>query len=68
MECSHYRGKRIVLTTSHNVSFAGKVIEIIKIQRREGLVFELDKDSGFSVFCPVTSIKNIIEVPLPDQL
>ncbi|MFW0859235.1 MAG: hypothetical protein AAGB97_03510 [Dehalococcoidia bacterium] len=61
-----YVGKRIVLTTCHHVSFAGRVMEQIRVSQREGLIVELDADSGFSIFCPIAAINEIIEVPIPD--
>ena len=61
-----YIGKRVVLKTSHEVSFAGKVVEQIKANQREGLVIELDLESGFSIFCPLSSINEIMEVPISD--
>lgn len=54
------------MRTSHQVSFAGKVVEQIKANQREGLVIELDSDTGFSIFCPIPSINQIMEVPIPD--
>jgi hypothetical protein len=61
-----YIGKRMVLTTCHHVSFAGKVVEQIRANHREGLVIELDPDSGFSILCPLAAIKEIIEVQIPE--
>jgi hypothetical protein len=61
-----YIGKRIVLRTSHQVCFAGKVVERIRANHREGLVVELDPQSGFAIFCPLPSIDQIVEVPIPD--
>jgi len=60
-----YIGKRVVLKTCH-VSFAGRVVEQIRANHREGLIVELDSDSGFSIFCPISSIDEIMEVPIPD--
>ena len=61
-----YIGKRVVLKTSHHVSFAGKVVEQIRANHQEGLVIELDPASGFSIFCPISSINEIMEVPISD--
>ncbi|MBT9139346.1 MAG: hypothetical protein DDT31_01930 [Syntrophomonadaceae bacterium] len=61
-----YIGKRVVLKTCHHVSFAGKVVEQIGANQREGLIVELDPDSGFSIFCPISAINEIIQVPIPD--
>lgn len=54
------------MRTSHQVSFAGKVVEQIRANHREGLVIELDPASGFSIFCPISSISEIIEIPISD--
>lgn len=61
-----YIGKRVVLKTCHHVSFAGRVVEQIRANHREGLIVELDSDSSFSIFCPISSIDEIMEVPIPD--
>lgn len=61
-----YVGKRVVLKTCHHVSFAGKIVEQLRVNQREGLIVELDPDSGFSIFCPISAIKEIMEVPIPD--
>jgi len=58
--------KRVVLRTSHHVSFAGKVIEKTIVNRKEGLVVELDTETGFSIFCPIPTISEILIVPIPD--
>jgi len=61
-----YIGKRVVLKTCHQVCFAGKVVEQLRANEREGLIIELDLESGFSIFCPTPSINEIMEVPIPD--
>jgi len=61
-----YIGKRVILRTCHQVSFAGKAVEQMRANHREGLVIELDPESGFSIFCPIPSINEIMVVPIPD--
>lgn len=57
-------GKRIVLTTSQGVVFAGNVVQSLEAKDRDGLLLELDKKTGISLFCPYNAIKEIMEVPL----
>ncbi|KAB3533478.1 hypothetical protein F8154_10780 [Alkaliphilus pronyensis] len=59
-----YKDKRVVLTTCHNVNFAGVIVEEANIKEREGVILELDAKTGFSIYCPITAIKEILEVPL----
>ncbi len=60
-------GKRVVLRTCHQVCFAGRVVERIRVNHREGVIVELDAESGFSIFCPTPAIDEIIEVPISDS-
>lgn len=62
-----YKGKRVVLTSCHNVSYSGELVDKVLVKEREGLIFELDSKTGFAVFCPISAIKDIMEVPLPEN-
>jgi len=66
MVYDQYIGKRVILKTCHQVVFAGKVVEQIIANCREGVLIELDHESGFSIFCPTASIDEIAEVSIPE--
>ena len=62
--CYDCLDKRVVLTTSSGVSFAGKMIEIAQIKNLKGIVVQLDETTGVSIFCPFEGIKDLVEVPI----
>lgn len=57
--------KRVVLTTNGNVSFAGIYREkYTNIKGVEGCFIETDSLLGVCIWCPIDSVKELIEVPI----
>ena len=61
-------GKRVVLTSKNEVSYAGVVHSIIEVDGVEGVLLRIDKDSGFSVWCPGKFIKDVLVIPIPEEM
>jgi hypothetical protein len=59
-------GKRTVLRSENNVSYAGIVTSIEILQGEQGVLLELDARSRFSVWCPLNFVKELILVPISD--
>ncbi len=60
-----YLNERIVLTCLNEISYAGNVNKLLKIEGKTGLLLTIDDSSGFSVWCPQKFIKNILLIPIP---
>ncbi len=57
-------GSRILLRTERNGSFSGILYGFHDHPgtSEEGILVQLDRDTGFSVWCPLKEIKEIIPV------
>ncbi len=64
---AHHLDKRIVLTTYNEVCNAGVSRRVITIDGIDGLLVQIDDNSGFSIWCPLEFIKEIMVVPIPDE-
>ena len=60
-----YLGKRIVLTSNNEIAYAGVPITKMRVNSKEGLILQLDDESGFSIWCPDDFIKDILVIPIP---
>jgi hypothetical protein len=63
-EVTRLMNKRVVLTCESNVSYAGIVVSLETFRDRTGVLLELDRRSGFSVWCPTDFVKELVEVPI----
>jgi uncharacterized protein YbjT (DUF2867 family) len=61
------RGKRVVLTTSTELSFCGIARELLEVDGRQGALVETDPATGFSFWCPLPHIQRLTVVPIADQ-
>jgi len=61
------QGQRVVLTTGSNLCYAGLSKGLVDIDGKQGLMVELDKKSGFCIWCPDYYIKNLTIIPIPDD-
>jgi hypothetical protein len=59
--------KRIVLTTLNEVCYAGISRQILTINGNDGLIVQIDENSGFSVWCPLYFIKEILIIPISKE-
>ncbi|MBQ6888699.1 MAG: hypothetical protein IJN54_14460 [Lachnospiraceae bacterium] len=57
-------GKRVVLRTKNNLSFAGRMNENIHLKEKEYVHLTTCEESGFGVICPVEFVEEIIIVGL----
>ena len=60
---NEYVGKRIVITTIGNITFAGKLIKTSNENNENGLFIQTDSRFGVCIWCPVSSVKEIITIP-----
>lgn len=56
--------KRVVLTTNGNVSFAGVLNKISTENDVEGYFIETDSKLGVCIWCPLDSVKELLEIPI----
>lgn len=64
---ANHLDKRIVLTTLNEVCYAGVSRRVIPIDGNDGLLVQIDDNSGFSIWCPLGFIKEILVIPIPDE-
>ena len=72
MEClmeqkkiEEYLGKRVVITTLGNVSYAGTFTELyISKKGIIGCFVETDSLLGVCIWCPLQSVKEIVHIPI----
>jgi len=57
-------GERVVLTTSHNLSFAGILQGELNLYQLEGCYVMLDENTCFTIWCPLTEIQRLLVVPI----
>lgn len=58
-------GKRVVITTLGNVSYAGTLTELYTNKKgAEGCFVETDSLLGVSIWCPLQSVKELIHIPI----
>ena len=58
-------GKRVVITTMGNVSYAGTLTELYTNKKKvKGYFVETDSLLGVSIWCPITSIKELVCIPI----
>jgi hypothetical protein len=61
-------GKRVILTTMGQLSYAGICRGIVKDPAgREAIAVELDPESGFVVLCPVRFVERLQVLALPAE-
>lgn len=58
--------KRVVMTTNGNVSFAGTLIKISVENDVQGYFLRTDSYLGICIWCPIDSIKEVIEIPIEE--
>lgn len=59
-------GERVVLTTSHNLSFAGVLQAPLELYREEGVLVRLDEKTRFTIWCPLEHVKQLLVVPIDE--
>jgi hypothetical protein len=56
--------RRIVLSTKENLTFTGIERDRKCIEEENGILVELDADSGLKLWCPQQQIESILEVKI----
>lgn len=51
---------RLILRTTSNLSFAGKICNYEKIKEEGGILIKPSEKSGIKVWCPIEEVKCII--------
>ena len=64
----NYLNKRVVLTTKNEVCYAGIPYQTITIDDQNGLIVRIDENSNFSIWCPEDFIKDILVIPIPEEI
>lgn len=58
-------GKRVVITTLGNVSYAGTLTELYTSKKGpQGCFVETDSLLGVSIWCPIQSVKELLPIPI----
>lgn len=63
-----YLHERVVLTTKNEVCYAGIPYKTITIGDQNGLMVRIDENSNFSIWCPENFIKEILVIPIPEEI
>lgn len=57
-------GERVVLTTSHNLSFAGVLQGALQLSGQTGTLVRLDEKTHFTIWCPLEHVQRLLVVPI----
>lgn len=61
-------GKRVVITTISNVSYAGTLTENYQNNKGlDGCFVETDSLIGVAIWCPLASLKELIVIPIKTE-
>lgn len=65
MDISDFTGKRVILTSRGNLSYAGRCFGTMSAPcGKTAVAIVLDEASGFSVLCPVDYIQRLLVLPV----
>jgi hypothetical protein len=60
-------GQRVVLTTSHNLSFAGTLQAPLSMYEEDGTPVMLDEKTRFTIWCPLEHVQRLLVVPIAEE-
>jgi len=67
MDLRKYIDERVVVTTKNELCYAGVPSSELIVNNKKGLLVTIDQKSGFSIWCPVDFIKDVLVIPIPKE-